>query len=635
MQSFVHFYVLENDIYESYTKKEVGINLKPMLLTVVDEIPKGNEWLYETKYDGFRCTLEWEEKNPILISRNGTILNQMFPEIINFCHSIYEDIRLNLPLHLDGELVFLINNFRSDFSIVQTRSRMRNTESIKEHSKLFPCHYVAFDLLIYKGERQTNRYLTSRKQRLSKIFQSINIPLSVNYEDAKRIQAIDIFEDSALLWNRVKVSNGEGIIAKKKTSKWVSNTRSVSWLKIKNWRYVDVVLTKYDKSNGFFNGAIYQNNVLLEVVSFRHGLTDEEYKTLVVLFESNGINQNGEVWSLEPSICVIIACIDFFGDKLREPRFYGFKLEIDPRECNWENMHHQLYPLPELVEFTHPEKPIWPNIDYQKADYLYYLQKISSYMLPFLKDRLLTVIRYPHGVTGNVEKFYQKHAPDYSPNFIQTMLVDDINYILCNDIESLLWLGNQLSLEFHVPFQTINTDKPTEIVFDLDPPSVDEFSLAVEAALRMKAILNHFKLKSYIKTSGGKGMQVYIPLPKDTFSYDETGIFTKFVCDFLVEQEPKWLTTERLKKNRGNKLYLDYIQHKEGKTIIAPYSTRGNENGLVATPLYWEEVRESLKPSLFTIPSVLERIKNQGNPFRDFRQDVNTTEFDDVLNQLK
>ncbi|MDI2589008.1 DNA ligase D [Psychrobacillus sp. NEAU-3TGS] len=608
--------------------------MKPMLLTATDEIPEGSEWFYETKYDGFRGTLYWEEKTPILKSRNGRLLNQVFPEIIDFCLGIYERVQSFLPLQLDGELVYLTNNFQSDFSIVQGRGRMRNPDSIVVHANAFPCHYVAFDILLHKSEVQTNRHLTTRKQILAKLFKSLKLPSQVNYEDTNRIQAIDFSEDSELLWNKIKVSNGEGIIAKKKTSKWIGNTRSLSWLKIKNWRYVDVILTKYDKSNSYFNGAIYQNDVLVEIVSFSHGLKEEEFKTLVAFIEANGTKGKGDIWSIEPSICVNIACIDFQGDKLREPRFNGFKWTTTVNECNWENMRRQLNPLPELVEFTHPEKPIWPNIDYTKDDYLYYLQKISTYMLPFLKDRLLTVIRYPHGVTGKMERFFQKHAPDYRPGFIQTKLVEDINYILCNDIESLLWLGNQLALEFHIPFQTIKTNKPTEIVFDLDPPSANEFSLAVEAALRMKAIFDQFELTTYIKTSGGKGMQVYIPLPVDTFSYEDTGVFTKFVCNFLVQQYPKWFTMERLKKNRGHKLYLDYIQHKEGKTIIAPYSPRGNELGLIATPLNWEEVNDALNPSSFTIPAVLERLQKQGDPFRNFREDINIKKFREVLKQL-
>lgn len=603
-----------------------------MLLTASTEVPIGNEWLYETKYDGFRCILEWD-KEPLLKSRHGKLLNNMFPEIISFCHEIYDKIKPFLPLTMDGELVYLVNNFQSDFSKVQLRGRMKNIDTIKNNAEIFTCHYVVFDLLIYKGKDLTKLPLTKRKQQLSRVFNKVKLPVSINYQDTNRLQAINVYEDSPLLWERIVTNNGEGLIAKQTKSTWNSAERTNKWLKIKNWRYISIILTKYDKSNGFFHGVVYQNGLLVEVVTFRHGLSEVELATLITLFQTKGTQLSNNIWELEPSICVEIACIDFDGKKLREPRFHLFKLNTDIQDCSWEQMQKQLYPLPPTTKITHPDKPIWPKSGIQKDDYLMYLQRIAPYMLPFLKDRLLTVIRFPHGVPG--ESFYQKNSPDYVPDFVATKKMDDINYIMCNDLETLLWLGNQLALEFHIPFQTVHTNNPTEIVFDLDPPSVKEFSLAVEAAQQMKVIFDQFLLHSFVKTSGGKGIQLYIPLEEDSFTYEETGIFTKFICDFLVEQQPKWFTTERLKKNRGNKLYLDYVQHKEGKTIVAPFSPRGNELGLIATPLKWEEVKESLKPDTFTIPSVLDRITKQGDPFKYFRVNSEKDNFAMVLHQLK
>ncbi|OMC88404.1 DNA ligase D [Viridibacillus sp. FSL H7-0596] len=606
--------------------------MKPMLLTASTEIPIGEDWLYEAKYDGFRCMLIWDEE-PTLISRNGNILNHNFPEIIDFCLEIKEQIKSFIPLTLDGEIVFLTNNFHSNFSVVQTRGRMRSQNTIKKHVEKFSCHFVVFDCLENKGKCQTNSYFIKRKEVLQKLFETLRLPPTINYEDINRLQAIDVFSDSNELWKKILVSNGEGIIAKRKTSKWISEKRTTNWLKIKNWRYVTTILTKYNKSNGFFHGAIYQDKHLVEVVTFKHGLKEEETNTLIALFQSNGVKISESIWELEPSICVEIACIDFMGETLREPRFNSFKLEMSPDECHWQQMQRQLHPIPESVQVTNPDKPIWPPSNILKDDYLLYLQNVSPYMLPFLRDRNLTLIRYPHGVPG--ESFYQKSSPDNVPDFVTTTQVGDTNFIICNNIESLLWLGNQLAIEFHIPFQTIHTNRPTEIVFDLDPPSVNEFHLAVEAALHMKAIFDQFELISFVKTSGGKGMQIYIPLPLDKFSYEETGIFTKFVCDFLIEQNPQWFTTERLKKNRNNKLYLDYVQHREGKTIIAPYSPRGNEKGFIATPLFWDEVNETLNPSMFTISAVLERINKVGNPFRNFRESENDKEFTTVLKQLK
>jgi len=605
--------------------------MKPMLLTEAIEPPNGEEWFYEAKYDGFRCIIQWTEEEPILISRNGNVLNQLFPEIIAYCKDLYKKIKAYLPLTFDGELVFLMNNYKSEFSIVQQRGRMQNKEVIAAHAKSFPCHYVVFDLLQFKGESQANRYLKTRKQQLTTLFTKLKLSTTINYEDNRRLQAIDVFEDTSAIWHLITTYNGEGLIAKKKTSKWQEDVRTNQWMKIKNWRMVTVIVTKYDKGNGYFQGCVYRQGELTEVVVFRHGMKNDELNTLIAFFKANGIKQN-ETWELEPSICVDIACIDFDGKKLREPRFHAFRLEMDPQECNWQQMHRQLMPIPESVQVTHPNKPVWPEIGITKDSYLHYLQFISPLILPFLRQRPVTLIRFPHGVSG--ESFYQKSSPDNLPEFVATEKVSEHHGILCNNLETLLWLGNQLALEIHIPFQTIDTDKPTEIVFDLDPPNVDAFSLAISAARHLKEIFDYFKLQSFVKTSGGKGLQVYIPLPYNTFSYEQVRQFTEFVCRFLCEQKTGLYTIERLKKNRNDRLYLDYVQHAEGKTIISPFSTRGNPMGLVATPLYWDEVNEQLRPELFTIPTVIERIKRVGNPFRNFEAIGEEQDFQAVLQHL-
>ncbi|WP_227935632.1 DNA ligase D [Alkalihalobacillus deserti] len=611
---------------------KVGKIVKPMLLSPSIDIPAGKGWLYETKFDGFRCILQWESEIPQLISRNGKNLNKQFPEIVEFCREIYNTIKDSLPLILDGEIVYLSNNYKSEFSHIQLRGRMKTKSVISKHAENFPCHLVVFDLLKLKGENYSNQPLPQRKNVLQTLFKKRQLPTSIDYEKTARLQAIESKKNSKQLWNAIMVHNGEGIVAKRETSLWESGKRTPNWLKIKNYRFVTVCLTKFDKENSYFHGSVYQEEQLVEVVVFKHGLTEEEEQTLLTFFKQNGQKTSKHVWQLEPSICVEIACIGFDGKQLREPRFHAFNFQIEPNECTWQSLLRQLHPLPQNINMTSADKPIWSNLNIKKDDFLLYLQKVAPYLLPFLRERLLTVIRYPHGAIG--EHFYQKHCPDYAPSFVVTELVDGIEYIICNELETLLWLGNQLALEFHIPFQTRDTIKPTEIVFDLDPPSVEEFSLAVEAALQMKAIFDQFKLESFVKTSGGKGLQVYIPLPGQQYSYEETRVFTEFVCRFLCEQQPNWFTTERLKKNRGNKLYLDYIQHDEGKTIIAPYSPRGSEYGQVATPLHWNEVNTSLTPAMFTLPAVLERLEHHGDPFIHLRLLQEQQVFGDVLAQL-
>ncbi|RHW32403.1 DNA ligase D [Lysinibacillus yapensis] len=607
--------------------------MKPMLLTSSETIPSNEGWLYETKYDGYRCLLKWDLNSVTLQSRNEKELNDYFPELIHFCQINTEKLKAFLPLLLDGEIVYLVNDYKSDFSTVQSRGKMRSQKTILQASKNLPCSFIAFDLLQLKGVEITQHSLMDRKKELADLFQSAGLPLSPSFKDKGTIQLITFSDESDLLWARIQEWNGEGIIAKKKNSLWDSGKRTNGWLKVKNWRYVTVILTLFDQENGYFNGAVYVDEKLEEITTFRHGLSDEEMQTLSTFFQTKGTRISATIWTIPPSICVDVACIDFDGKKLREPRFAAFRFDLKPEHATWDHMLRQLHPIPRHVEITHPDKPVFPALDLVKDDYIYYLQEIAPYLLPFLEQRNLTAIRFPHGVPG--ESFYQKNVPEYAPDFVRTSFDDEIEYIVCNDLKTLLWLGNQLVIEFHIPFQTNDTQCPTEIVFDLDPPSVEEFSLAVEAALQMKAIFDNFNLTSYIKTSGGKGLQVYIPLPRNAFTFDETRIFTEFVCKFLVEQNPKWFTIERMKKNRNNKLYLDYVQHAHGKTIISPYSPRGNNHGLVATPLSWHEISQQLHPKLFTIPAVLERIKETGDLLKDFYKVGEQQPFAPVLTTLK
>lgn len=296
--------------------------------------------------------------------------------------------------------------------------------------------------------------------------------------------------------------------------------------------------------------------------------------------------------------------------------------------------NHEVVIDNKTIQVTNITKLLWQRKSVRKIDYLNYLTIASAFMLPYLKDRLLTTIRFPDGI--HKEKFYQKNCPDYAPDFIKTKYEDETTFIICQDEASLLWLGNQSVIEFHIPFSTIHSQKPSEIVFDLDPPSRNDFSLAIEAALLLKEAFDKLHLQSFVKTSGNKGLQIYLPLPDNIFSFDETKVFTAFMAQFLVEKEPNWFTTERFKSKRGKRLYVDYVQHAEGKTIIAPYSARGNEEALIATPLYWSEVKKGLHPEMFPIESIETRLKEKGCPFKDgFFEAKKNQPFQVVLDHLR
>lgn len=273
------------------------------------------------------------------------------------------------------------------------------------------------------------------------------------------------------------------------------------------------------------------------------------------------------------------------------------------------------------VRISHPDKPLWSELPVTKAHYTSYLANMAPFMLPFLAHRALTVVRYPHGVPG--DSFFQKNCPDYAPDFIRTAEIDGTVYIVCNDLSTLLWLGNQSALEFHVPFNRTDATRPLEIVFDLDPPDRSAFPLAVKAAREMKAIFDRLGLVSYPKLSGSRGLQIHIPISGSGLTYRDTRQFTSFIARLLVQKFPDSFTVERLKKNRGRKLYVDYVQHAEGKTLICPYSTRGKPKATVAAPLYWEEVTDSLKIDTYNLPFVLKRTLAGTCPMADYFEQKN------------
>ena len=387
-------------------------------------------------------------------------------------------------------------------------------------------------------------------------------------------------------------------------------------------------ITYYHKNSGLFGVGVLKNDKQVNVGEFKKGLKIEEKDALLKIMMQHSRQEDHEFLFISPGICVELQFSSFQDEKIKNPIFMQFLFNSRWEECTFE----KLLNIP--IDLTHPDKLLFPNSDFTKMDYIGYLQKVSPYVLPFLKNRLLTTIRFPHGLFG--ESFYQKQCPDYAPSFIETSKKEDINYIVCNNLETLLWLGNQLAFEFHIPFETIYSNgMPSEIVFDLDPPSVEMFHLAIKAARLLKDILDRLNLISFIKISGNKGIQVYLPLPEKTYSYEDVRVFTEFVATFMINAEPNLFTIERLKKNRHNRLYIDYIQHSEGKTIIAPFSIRGNKGGYVACPINWNELTDSLSPSHFSMENVILRIEKTKNPFENFFLAKKEQPFNQVLNGIK
>ncbi|ALC90228.1 ATP-dependent DNA ligase [Bacillus sp. FJAT-18017] len=609
--------------------------MKPMLPVLSFEQPVRQGWSYEVKYDGFRAMLEWTEESINIVSRNGKPLLPQFPEIDQFLSSHIEAFRPYLPLLLDCELVILENEYKANFSAIQVRGRMKSENRIQESAKKVPARLMAFDLLMLSGTSLLDRVYSDRKKQLNDLFIKTGLPVKVNPSNQQLLQYVKSYSDFNEIWEHVSLHDGEGIVAKDPAGRWEEGKRTDKWVKYKNFKLVNCFLIAFEKANGYYHCAVYKDEEIVQIGHILFGLKPEEKQALSAVIRQNSTNEDNRFIYVEPAICFEVKYLELYDGELREPHFNRFRFDLKPEDCTYDHFLFNQKNAPEDVELTHPDKPVWESPPVRKIDLVHYLREVSPSMLPFLQKRLLTVIRYPHGMFG--EAFYQKNCPDYAPDFVETHLDEDINYIVCNGLKTLVWLGNQLAIEFHIPFRTIDSqpNKVSEIVLDLDPPSIGDFQLAVTAALHIKEVLDGLNLTGFVKTSGNKGLQVYIPLPANTYTFDETRLFTEFIAHYLVSKETDLFTIERMKKNRGNKLYVDYVQHAHGKTIIAPYSPRGNQHAGVAAPLLWEEVVNGLDPKEFNLPNVLKRYRKIGDPFKDYFAAGEEQPFAPVLEFLK
>lgn len=266
------------------------------------------------------------------------------------------------------------------------------------------------------------------------------------------------------------------------------------------------------------------------------------------------------------------------------------------------------------VKLSNPEKLLWPEVGIRKIDYLARMIELSPYILPHAQNRLLTTIRYPDGIQG--ESFFSKNLPDYAPDWIKKQAWNDIEYAVLDSVSTLAWFVNMAALEFHTSFNAYNNeDYPISIVFDLDPSEGQVFEDVAEAALLVKEILDSLAITSYIKTSGATGMQIYIPTGSK-YDYEAARKINEFFGSYFAQKYPQKFTLERIIDKRGTKLYFDYLQMWQGKTITMVYSPRANENACISMPVTWEEVKRGIKPADFTLNNALERLKETGDLFK-------------------
>lgn len=279
------------------------------------------------------------------------------------------------------------------------------------------------------------------------------------------------------------------------------------------------------------------------------------------------------------------------------------------------------------LAITNPQKYLWPQEKITKIQYLQKLISLSPYLLRYCKNRYLTTIRFPDGI--DEKSFYQKNCPEPTPPFVKIAELNQINYVNLDSLSTLLWLGNLGCLEFHPSLHFIEHPLPSEWLIDIDPSIEDEPRLT-EAVCIVGELLRSMNIQSVPKTSGATGMQIYVPI-RQGYTFEQLRKIGMFIGEYLSQQYPTLFTIERLKKHRGKRIYLDYLQHWYGKTLSAPYTPRARAHAPISTPLLWKELQTPIQPQQFNLHTIEARLHSLG----DLIEDIEPQSLDSVLEYLE
>jgi bifunctional non-homologous end joining protein LigD len=273
--------------------------------------------------------------------------------------------------------------------------------------------------------------------------------------------------------------------------------------------------------------------------------------------------------------------------------------------------------LPESIKITNEDKIMFPEVEITKGDVLRYYARIADRILPHLRDRPITLERFPDGLVENAPHFWQKDTPSYYPSWIPRVKIasgdgEQVNYALVNDVQTLLYLVNQGTITFHPWFSRVeDLDRPDFVLFDLDR-SKARFSDVMTVAKELHRLLKRERVKSYLKTTGKSGLHVLVPCQRRG-SYDEAREWAIQIARQVVDDLPDTATVERSKAKRGERVYVDVMQNVRGRHAVPPYALRPVPQAAVSTPLRWNELTAKLNPEKFNLKTIFRRLAQQKN----------------------
>lgn len=272
------------------------------------------------------------------------------------------------------------------------------------------------------------------------------------------------------------------------------------------------------------------------------------------------------------------------------------------------------------IRIKNKDKILFPKSNITKGELIDYYNKVSKYILPHIKNRPLTMHRFPNGI-DDVD-FYEKQIPGHFPSWFNRIDVKNKNkghtiYPVCDDKASLVYLANQSCISYHIWLSTEDSlDYPDKMIFDLDPPYNRDFSLVIKAAKSLKEILENIDLIPYVMTTGSSGLHIVVPI-KPEKDYEEIREIAKKISKKVVNTDNSSFTIEQRKEKRNNKVFIDYLRNSYGQTSIAPYSIRDKENAPIATPLDWTELDNDVTPTKYTLKNIFRRLGQKDDPWKD------------------
>ena len=583
---------------------------RPMLATLAETLPRGDEWTFEVKWDGYRALGYIRNGEAKLVSRNGNDLTARFPTV---ARALVTAAR-SPDCVVDGEVCALDEKGRPSFSAMQ------------QGKPGTPIVYEVFDVLEIDGEQLLDRPLTERRERLEQL-----IDLRT-----KIVQLSVAFGDGEALLTAAEEQQLEGVMAKKASSRYAEGRRTRDWLKIKTHGEQEFVIVGYTKGEGrrahSFGSlvlAVNEAGTLRWVGNAGTGFTEKTIAELLGALEPLRVDESplavvpkmpkvrkADVVWVQPRLVAEVKFAEWTHDgHLRAPVYLGLRDDKAAPEVRAER--------PSRVKLSNLDKIFFPDEGITKGDLVEYYRAVAPVLLPHLRDRPFTMRRYPYGAFGKA--FFQKDAPSHMPEWIPRFEVEvstreaprkrkRISAPMVNSEDALVWMVNMGCIDLNTWYSRIDKpDRPDFVLFDLDPSSDVGFKETVQVALLVKQALDALGLVSFAKTSSADGMHVLVPVER-RYTYDDTREFSEVVAGAIARTHRGLATTEWTKSKRRGVL-IDSNQNGEGKTIASAYSVRPRAGAPVSTPLRWEEVDERLDPASFTMDVVLERVRRMGDLF--------------------